>query len=91
MPDISDKNRVFIVHAHGGRGNENYETIEVEAGEDADEVCADLLDTMIGNHFDTGWGEASKKDLKSLVKNGFPAGCAPIGYSEKYYEDDDED
>jgi len=68
--DISDKPRRFIVHAHGGRGCENYELVTVEAGEDADVVCADLLDCMIGNNFDTGWGEASDEDVKKLNRDG---------------------
>ncbi len=81
MSDISDKPRKFIVHAscNCAMAPGNYEIIEVDAGEDADVECAELLDHMIGNEFDTGWNQASDEDLKSMAKKGWPDGCAPWG------------
>jgi len=38
--------------------------VEVSPGEDADEVCADALDILIGNELDAGWREATEEDLK---------------------------
>jgi hypothetical protein len=57
MPDISRRNRTFEVWIDVGVPGKSphTETVEVPAGEDADEVCAEVLDTMIGSHLDTGW------------------------------------
>ena len=59
MADISDRPRVFKVwldrNVPGVRTD--YEQVEVPAGEDADVICADVLDGMIGNVLDTGWNE----------------------------------
>ena len=81
MTDISDKPRKFIVHAscNCATAPGNYHIIDIAAGEDADKECADMLDDMIANEFDTGWNEASEGDLKSMKKKGWPEGCAPWG------------
>lgn len=57
MPDISRRKRTFEVWIDVGVPGKDPHTelVEVPAGEDADEVCAEVLDTMIGNHLDTGW------------------------------------
>lgn len=58
-PDISDKDRVFVVFLDKDIPGVEMarEEVTVPAGEDANEVCAELLDHMIGNELYTGWSE----------------------------------
>lgn len=73
MSDISDKHRKFIVHFDGcrhARHAGHYELVEIEPGEDADAVCADVLDTMIGNYADSGWGETNEEEIAVFRKRG---------------------
>lgn len=62
MTDIAKRKRTFVVYLDrqvvGCEASE--EEVTVEAGEDADAVCGDVLQTMISNELDTGWYEKRK-------------------------------
>jgi hypothetical protein len=56
MSDISDKPRAFRVWLTAGV--HHAETmVDVPAGEDADEICQQVADSMIDNDVYTGWDE----------------------------------
>lgn len=59
MTDIAKRRRTFVVYLDrqvvGCEASE--EEVTVEAGEDAEAVCAGVLDNLIANELDTGWYE----------------------------------
>ncbi len=63
MTDISDETRKFKVWLEYGYAGitPQEEIVEVPAGEDADEVCKEVLDCLIGNNLDTGWAEVDSE------------------------------
>lgn len=64
MPDIAKEKRRFRVYIDkrvtGAEVIE--EDIEVLAGEDAEEVCNEWLQTLLSNSIDSGWYELKPKD-----------------------------
>lgn len=70
MADISNKNRTFTVYLDkqvaGHSASE--ETVEVPAGEDADEVCNEVLQVMISNELDVGWVDSTPEEPKKPGK-----------------------
>ena len=66
--DVSDKPRKFLVYVNKGVVGAKNESviIDVNPGEDANEVCADALDELISSVLDTGWCEADEADIKRL-------------------------
>lgn len=57
--DISNKDRTFVVWAHGiGRFGAHEECeVFVPAGEDADSACAEVCNDLISNLVESGWEE----------------------------------
>ena len=62
MTDIAKRKRTFVVYLDrqvvGCDASE--EEVTVEAGEDADVVCNDVLQEMLGNELDAGWYEKKR-------------------------------
>ncbi len=62
MTDIANRPRRFCVwldYTRAGFSTEE-EFVDVPAGEDADELCKEALDSLIDNFIDTGWAEESE-------------------------------
>lgn len=62
MADIKKRKRTFVVFIDKGYPGARpiEEEVTVEAGEDADAVCGDILQTMMSNEIDSGWCEKEK-------------------------------
>ncbi len=60
--NVSDKRRTFLVFFDKNVASEEQEeeTIIIEPGEDADEVCGGVLQEMINNSTYSGWDEADE-------------------------------
>ncbi len=59
------RTRRFLVFAGCNHREMDEVTLEFSNGEtDAqiEEACADVLDTLIGNNFDTGWNEVTEPE-----------------------------
>lgn len=66
--DVTRRTRTFVVYLDKnvcGVAPEEM-LVEVAPGEDADQVCADALATLISNELETGWNEATEEDLRRI-------------------------